>query len=240
MSNAKGKDQDLVDLLGWFSLGLGAAQLIAPGLVNRVAGIENDSTSRLVQRLVGVREVGAFAAIEADRPRPALPIWGRVAGDCMDLALLGISWRRARAGTARLALTTASIVAVTGLDAYAASRLSAAEGGIGEIGPHHRASAAVTIRRPREEVVSAWGDRERQIGASARVDFVAAPDERGIEVHLRAEGVSTERAKDLLRRFKQELETGNVVRSEATPEGADPGALLRQRPARPIAQGSHS
>jgi hypothetical protein len=185
MTNGKNKDKELVDLLAWFSLGLGAAQLVAPGLVNRVAGIENRPTSRLVQRLVGVREVGAFAAIQADRPQPALPIWGRFAGDCVDLALLGISWRHSRAGTARLALTTASIAAIGALDSYTASRLSSNEGSIVPVGPHHRAAAAVTIRRPREEVVSAWGNRERQLGASASVDFLTAPDERGTEVHLK-------------------------------------------------------
>jgi hypothetical protein len=34
------------------------------------------------------------------------------------------------------------------------------------------------------------------------------------------------------------METGEVVRSEGTPEGADPKRFLRQRPAQPIGSGA--
>lgn len=40
----------LVDGLGWFSLGLGSAQLVAPGVMNRLVGADDDAVSRAVQR----------------------------------------------------------------------------------------------------------------------------------------------------------------------------------------------
>src|SRR5947209_6105902 len=55
--------------LGWFSLGLGTAQVVSPRLVNKIAGIDDGRTARLVQRAVGVRELGAAAGI-ATQPRP--------------------------------------------------------------------------------------------------------------------------------------------------------------------------
>jgi threonine dehydrogenase-like Zn-dependent dehydrogenase len=114
--------------LGWFSLGLGAAQLLAPGALNRLAGIHDDAAARAAQRLVGVREVGAFAAIMAGRPRPVLALWSRVGGDLIDLALLGRAWEHKRESAPRLALTIGNIAAVTGLDAYAAIRHTRAKG----------------------------------------------------------------------------------------------------------------
>jgi hypothetical protein len=40
---------------------------------------------------------------------------------------------------------------------------------------------------------------------------------------------------DALRRFKQVLETGEVIRSEGSPEGTDAKQQRKQRPAEPVA-----
>jgi uncharacterized membrane protein len=86
---------------------------------------------------------------------------------------------------------------------------------------------------------------------SGRVRFVDAPGDRGTEVHLELAyeppagtlGVAVakvfgeeprQQAKDDLRRFKQVMETGEVVRSDASPEGPLSRRLLRQRPAKPL------
>ena len=42
------------------------------------------------------------------------------------------------------------------------------------------------------------------------------------------------KVKDELRRFKQRVETGEVARSDATPEGEKAEAKLKQRPAQPL------
>jgi len=43
-----------------------------------------------------------------------------------------------------------------------------------------------------------------------------------------------QQVRDDLRRFKQLLETGEVVRSEASPEGTSARNLASQRPAQPL------
>ncbi len=288
MSNSNGslssggqRDSRIAEGLGWFSLGLGAAQLLAPGALNRLAGVHDDAAARVAQRFVGVREVGAFAAIMVDRPRPALPLWSRVGGDLMDLALLGRAWERKRESAPRLALTIANIAAVTGLDAYAAIRHTEAERrrepqveGEAAGGGPVQVKAAVTVRKSREEVESAWrtfeadgglsGWRSDAAGAEDRGDdgvaqlrFVEAPAGQGTEVHAKLSYEPTagkvgavlskalgddpaQKVKDDLRRFKQVVETGEVVRSEAKPDGTRTQITLKERPAQPLPVGSRS
>lgn len=85
---------------------------------------------------------------------------------------------------------------------------------------------------------------------SGRVEFRPAPGDRGTEVRVRLEyeppagrtGAALaklfgenpdQQLRDELRRFKQFLETGDVMRSDAAPEGAQAPALLTDRPAQP-------
>jgi uncharacterized membrane protein len=88
------------------------------------------------------------------------------------------------------------------------------------------------------------------IESTAEVTFTAAPGERGTEVravlHRRTKGRvlaaaaallgsgDDQQVRDDLRRFKQLLETGEVVRSEARPEGTSARNLASQRPAQPL------
>jgi hypothetical protein len=274
-----GRDERIAAGLAWFSLGLGAAQLTAPGALNRLAGIRDDAAARLAQRLVGVRELGAFAAILAGRPRPALPLWSRVGGDLMDLALLGRAWEGKRESAPRLALAVANIAAVTGLDAYAAIRHTKAEGrrepkaeGKAAGGGPVQVKAAVTIRKSRAEVEPAWRSFEADGGLSgwqtdaagaedgdgaAHLRFLDAPRDQGTEVHAELSYEPTagkvgallakalgddpaQKVKDDLRRFKQVVETGQVVRSEANPDGTRTTTPFKERPAQPMPAGSRS
>jgi uncharacterized membrane protein len=145
--------------LSLFSFGLGTAQLAAPNLVNRISGIRDDATTRVWQRVVGVRELIAFAAIEAERPQPRRALWMRVAGDAKDLALLGLAWRDKRASTPRLIGATANVTGIAALDAYAALRASRRPEQPTEEDAMH-VKAAITVRKPREEVYRFWRDLE--------------------------------------------------------------------------------
>lgn len=49
-----------------------------------------------------------------------------------------------------------------------------------------------------------------------------------------------QKVKDDLRRFKQVVETGQVVRSEAKPDGTRTTTPLKERPAQPLSAGSRS
>lgn len=69
--------------LGWFSIGLGLVELVAPGKMARVLGLEGNET---LLRAYGGREVGAGMWALSTNPAPA--IWSRVAGDIVDLGTL--------------------------------------------------------------------------------------------------------------------------------------------------------
>lgn len=78
--------------LGWFSIGLGLADLLAPRQVARLIGAdEEDATTRAVLMGVGVRELACGVGL-LSQSRPALWSWARLAGDVMDMALLGYVW----------------------------------------------------------------------------------------------------------------------------------------------------
>src|SRR3712207_2405447 len=50
--------ESLADFLGYFSIGLGLAEAVMPGVMARVIGIDHgDETNRLTLRLMGLREI---------------------------------------------------------------------------------------------------------------------------------------------------------------------------------------
>lgn len=116
----------LVKGLGGASLGLGLSELLAPAKIAAVAGINNTPRSRAVIRALGLRECGHAAAVLFG---PGELVWTRVAGDALDLTLLGVASaksihprRRRRGAVSALALTVIGAV-----DVYTALR--ATDGG---------------------------------------------------------------------------------------------------------------
>lgn len=71
--------------LGWFSIGLGLAELAMPRRIARVAGMAN--APRLM-RAYGLREIGTGIGILTSKD-PSPWLWGRVVGDALDLATVG-------------------------------------------------------------------------------------------------------------------------------------------------------
>lgn len=71
--------------LGWFSIALGAVELLGARRIAKGLDAEGHET---VVRGFGAREVAAGVALLAD-PSSAPRMWNRVAGDAMDLAALG-------------------------------------------------------------------------------------------------------------------------------------------------------
>jgi uncharacterized membrane protein len=112
--------------LGWFSLGLGLAELLAPRGVAKVAGMRGNTT---LIRLFGLREIASGIAIFAQGKRPAEAVWSRVVGDALDLACLGAAYATPENDKGRLTFATANVLAVTALDVLCAQQLSAADGG---------------------------------------------------------------------------------------------------------------
>jgi uncharacterized membrane protein len=244
------RDKDsLAQFLGWFSVGLGTAQLLAPKAMCRLVGTSGRGTSRRVMRLIGARELAQGIGI-LTRPRPTAWLRSRVVGDGLDLALLALT--AVRNHRARTAFAIANVVAVSVPDVLESRHLSEKRG---EPREGMLVRKVVTINRPREEVEQAWARaadlREKVLTAHAEVSFTDPPARRGTELaiefleappagdlgaaalKLAGKDLATELADDL-RRFKQLVETGEIVRSDSTPEGHLLVSHLKQRPARPL------
>jgi hypothetical protein len=111
----------ITQFLGWFSIGLGIAELVAPGALGRMLGMQN---RKGLLRVYGLRELGAGLGILAQARRPAAWLWGRVAGDALDIVTLRKAdhWRNRRRGNVRGAL--AAVAGVTAIDIVEAIRQS--------------------------------------------------------------------------------------------------------------------
>jgi uncharacterized membrane protein len=137
----------LANGLGWFSVGLGLAELLAPRAIANITGVSKERTGLI--RLYGLREIASGLTIFAQK-KPAAGVWSRVAGDAMDLTSLGMAFNSPDAKTGRLAFATANVLAVTALDVMCARQLSA-NGGQGI-----HASGTCIVNRPPEEVYNFW------------------------------------------------------------------------------------
>jgi uncharacterized membrane protein len=147
--------------LGWLSIGLGLAQMAAPRRVARMIGVDDDEANRNTMFAIGVRELASGIGILA-RERPVGPVWTRVGGDVMDLALLGRALRRDDGERNRLAAATAAVAGLTVLDVFAGQSLAreSATRPAARQPRGIRVRKAVTIDRPRDEVYRFWRNFE--------------------------------------------------------------------------------
>lgn len=111
---------DLSRGLGWFSLALGIAEVLAPQRLGRLTGLRRHR--RLMPGL-GLREIAAGLGVLGAR-RPAAGLWARVAGDGMDLGVLAGALRRSRRNRTRVVASIAAVIGVTILDILVARRMS--------------------------------------------------------------------------------------------------------------------
>jgi hypothetical protein len=112
--------------LGWASMGIGTLELLAPQYVEKMLGIDQRSTSTLVIRAMGIRELlHGISLLTRDPERKELSaaLWTRVAGDVLDTALLGVAATKTKAPVKFT--TVATIVSMIGLlDTIYAKRLA--------------------------------------------------------------------------------------------------------------------
>jgi uncharacterized membrane protein len=107
--------------LGWFSIVIGTAAVLAPRALGSLAGVSRQRGGLV--RSIGVRELAAGAGI-LTRRNPAPWLWSRVVGDVMDLAVLATGLRPGNPGGGRAAYSIAAVAGVLALDALAASHLT--------------------------------------------------------------------------------------------------------------------
>lgn len=147
-------EEQLARGLGWFSIGLGLAELAAPRGLTRLIGVHGNHTGLL--RLLGLREIASGIGILTQR-RPAAGAWSRVGGDAIDLALLGAAFTSPKADRGRLALATAAVAGVTALDVICSQQLSRSARHTTSSGAI-RVTQAIAINRTPEELYKFWRD----------------------------------------------------------------------------------
>jgi uncharacterized membrane protein len=150
----------LAQSLGWFSIGLGLAELIAPRRVEKCVGAPGNH--KILTPMLGVREITAgLGILTQDKPKEWL--WSRVIGDMMDLALLGAAFKSNKSNTKRLAIATTMVAGVTALDILASKQTSqervSMRNGRTKDGSV-RMTRTITIQRSARELYSFWRNFE--------------------------------------------------------------------------------
>jgi uncharacterized membrane protein len=143
--------EGLATFLGWFSIGLGLAEVFAPRQLSKLIGLNEDHT--LLLRAMGLREITSGIGI-LSTTRPTGWVWSRVAGDALDLSLLGAALASDDSDKGRVWAATGAVAGVTALDVICAEQLRS--------GLSDRATVveAVTIDRPADELYRFWHNFE--------------------------------------------------------------------------------
>ena len=119
-SSLTGADR-LARALGWFSVGLGIAELTAPGRLARTLGL--DDKKGLIGAY-GARELAsAVPTLSIDKP---IGLAARLGGDALDLGTLATGLRRDNPKRRNAAIATALVAGITLLDLLAYTGVKAA------------------------------------------------------------------------------------------------------------------
>ncbi len=143
--------------LGWLSIGLGLAELLAPSLIAHLCGGRARHTGLI--RLYGLREIASGLMIFSGGRRPIRGVWSRVAGDAIDVATLAAMAASPRTNKAGVAFAATNVLAVTAVDLMCAQELSREAGQVTPEGAT-RVKRSITVNRPAEEVYAFWRDFE--------------------------------------------------------------------------------
>ncbi len=143
--------------LGWFSVGLGLAQLAIPRQVANLIGLPGDEDDQKVMRVVGLREIASGLGILA-QAKPTPWLWSRVGGDAMDLALLRSAMDSPWARKDRVTAATLAVLGITAADLLCSTKLTAEPNEPYEAGANDdvHVTAAVTVQAPVSEIFAVW------------------------------------------------------------------------------------
>jgi uncharacterized membrane protein len=151
-----GADDRLATGLGWFSIGLGVAQIVAPGRLAQFIGVKDEDRTRAVLRAYGLREIAAGVGI-LSQPRTPRWLWSRVAGDLIDIASLGTALSSEGANRTRVGAAAAAMLGITALDVYSGSQRSRDSGKASTSEKAaRRVAKSTTINRRPDEVYNFW------------------------------------------------------------------------------------
>jgi hypothetical protein len=156
-SSRGGADQ-LARALGWFSIGLGLAELLAPRQFTRALGMPG---SEMLVRSYGLREIGH--GILSLSPDKVAGLWSRVGGDALDILTLAAAYRPDNPKRDNVGLALAAVAGITLLDLVGAQGVTS----------RHRRTAG-DRRRYRDR--SGFPQGAQRARGAARQDFRTPPD----------------------------------------------------------------
>jgi uncharacterized membrane protein len=158
--------------LGWFSIGLGLAEVLAPDALADLIGMHRKHSKLL--RIFGFREIASgIGILTQNRPTPWL--WSRVAGDALDLATIGSHIGSSRSHKSRLTAAAAAVAGVTALDVLCSQKFTQRKDKA--ILPI-RAQRTLTISRPADELYRFWRNFEQLPQIMNHVKSVKNLDEK--------------------------------------------------------------
>jgi len=102
-------DRNVAVGLGWFSIALGLVEVFAARPLAKALGLGSPT----LVRAFGVREIVAGVGLLAQNKKGPW-VWARIAGDALDLGVLGSALTGRKRGNAAVAL--AAVAPVVGLD----------------------------------------------------------------------------------------------------------------------------
>jgi uncharacterized membrane protein len=180
----------LAEGLGWFSVALGAAEILTPGIVRSVTGVGRRGTLRSA----GVRELATGIGILTQR-NPAPWLWSRVVGDVMDLAGLATGMRLDNPGRGRTIFSFAAVAGVLAVDALTATHFTRHAGhplvsGVAAPTDLYFETSIATAKSP-EECYRFWRKIENLPRFMESLESVQQVDER--RFHWVAKGSSSQK-----------------------------------------------
>lgn len=156
--------QTVARALGWFSVGLGAVEILGGKQLGAVLGMESKTG---LLRAYGVREVGVGVGIlTAPKTPPPGWLWARFAGDMVDIATL-LAALENKDKRANVAVALAAVGGVTVLDFICAQQLShMAQTKANASTPTDRPNLSavgesyITVNRSADELMARWNEPE--------------------------------------------------------------------------------
>lgn len=185
-------DQRLAKNLGLFSIGLAAAEILAPGVVARISGAPENKRSRTVIRTYGGRELAQGIAILSSMPRPAGWMWGRVVGDVLDIGSVAVGMLSKEGNVPRGLIAITSLLGVIAIDYYCADKLSSKTPATGTTRDRRiRIVQSIIVGRPAEEVYGFWRSFENLPRFMNHLESVKETGNRRTHWKTRAPGGSS-------------------------------------------------
>lgn len=169
--------------MGWFSVGLGLTQLIAPRTLGKLIGLANPGPG---MRLLGLRELATGVALLTGR-RAAWLTGARLAGDVIDLGLLS----RAMADDANdrylLTAATAAVLGAAAIDTVATVHLAGEVERQETVAKVTHVGKAITIDAPASALYEFWRDLRNM---PQLFEHVTSVESDGVQSRWVAEGVA--------------------------------------------------